>query len=258
MSIFVLIKQTFDTEEKVVLTDGVLSEDGIKWVINPYDEYALEEAMRWKEAHGGTVTVLTAGPERSQEALRTALAMGADDAIHIVPPEGRGTSDDEYIVSSWIASILQEQQPDIIFGGHFSVDQGSAQVAVRVATLLNMPHVSAITGLERTGDSFVQVQRDAEGNAELLDVSLPALFTAQQGLNEPRYPSLPGIMKAKRKPIRVVSAAELSQEAALEPRTERLALEPPPPRQAGRMIAGDAAAQVQELIRLLHEEAKCL
>lgn len=258
MSIFVLIKQTFDTEEKVVLIDGAPSEDGVKWVINPYDEYAVEEALRWKEAHGGTVTVLTVGPERSQGALRTALAMGADEAIHVVPPEGSGPAEDEYVISSWIASILQEQQPDIIFGGHFSVDQGSAQIAVRVATMLDMPHVSAITVLERTGDNLVKVHRDAEGNTELLDVALPALFTAQQGLNDPRYPSLPGIMKAKRKPIRVVTAAELPQVSTLAPRTERLALEPPPPRQAGLLIAGDTAAQVQELIRLLHEEAKCI
>lgn len=258
MNIFVLIKQTFDTEENIVIQDGVLSEEGVKWVLNPYDEYAVEEAIRWKEAHGGTVTAVTAGSDRAQETLRTALAMGADEAIHIRIPENEGSATDEYVQSVRLASLLADREADLVLGGHFSVDQGSAQVAVRVAGLLQMPHVSAITSLERLAGKTVRVHRDAEGNTEMVEVELPAVFTAQQGLNEPRYPSLPGIMKAKRKPLQVVEAGELAAPAAAEPRTERLALQAPPPRKAGKRIAGEPAEQARQLIRLLREEAKCM
>lgn len=250
LNLVVLMKQTFDTEEKVIITDGLLSEDGVKWIINPYDEYAIEEAVRWKENHGGVVTVVTAGPDRSEEALRIALAMGADEAVHLVlSPSDTGV--DEFTISHLLAKTLQEKQPDLIFSGHFSVDQGSAQVAVRVASLLDLPHVAAITSIERIDDSQVTVSRDAEGDIEHLKVTLPALFTAQQGLNEPRYPTLPGIMKAKRKPIEKRSAAAQIQNESYAPATERVALELPPPRQAGQILKGTVSEQVEQLVQSL-------
>jgi len=253
LNLVVLMKQTFDTEEKVIITDGLLSEDGVKWIINPYDEYAIEEAVRWKENHGGVVTVVTAGPDRSEEALRIALAMGADEAVHLVLSPSDIGGMDEFTISHLLAKTLREKQPDLIFSGHFSVDQGSAQVAVRVASLLDLPHVAAITSIERINDSQVTVSRDAEGDSENLKVTLPALFTAQQGLNEPRYPTLPGIMKAKRKPIEKRSAAEQLQNESYAPATERVALELPPPRQAGQILKGTVSEQVEQLVQSLRD-----
>jgi electron transfer flavoprotein beta subunit len=185
MNIVVLLKQTFDTEEKIVLEEGGISEEGVKFVINPYDEYAVEEAIRLKEQHDGTtVTVVSVGPERAAEALRTALAMGADEAALIADDR---IGDDEYAVSKVLAAFLVRQPFDLILGGYFSIDSGGGQVAVRISQLLGIPHAGSITKLEISEGKAVAL-RDAEGDTETVEASLPALFTAQQGLNEPRYP----------------------------------------------------------------------
>ncbi|MCZ8518605.1 MULTISPECIES: electron transfer flavoprotein subunit beta/FixA family protein [Paenibacillus] len=255
MNIVVLMKQTFDTEEKIVIRGGEVSEDGVKFVINPYDEYAVEEAIRLKEAHGGTVTVLSVGPDRSAEALRTALAMGADEAVLV--SDGR-IAGDEYGVSRVLAAYLGGQSFDLVLGGNFSVDNGAGQVAVRTARLLDIPHVSSITKLEVSGTSAT-VLRDAEGDTETVEVTLPALFTAQQGLNEPRYPSLPGIMKAKKKPFRTLTLDDIGLTLEdIAPRTERVTLTQPQERGAGRVLQGDLSAQAAELVHLLRTEAKAL
>lgn len=255
MHVVVILKQTFDTEEKIVITDGKISEDGVKFVINPYDEYAVEEALRLKEAPGGTVTVVSAGPERTAEALRTALAMGADEAVRIAT---EAIDTDEYGISRLLAAFLQTLNYDLILGGNFSVDNGAGQVAVRIAKLLALPHVSSITELAVNGDRATVV-RDAEGVAETLELTLPAVMTAQQGLNEPRYPSLPGIMKAKKKPFRELSLADLGlSEDEIAPKTQRLGLSLPPARQAGKLLAGSPAEQAAELVRLLRSEAKVI
>lgn len=255
MHVVVLLKQTFDTEEKIVINEGKVEEDGVKFVINPYDEYAVEEALRLKEAHGGTVTVVSAGPERAAEALRTALAMGADEAVRIAT---EAIDTDEYGISRLLAAFLQTQNFDLILGGNFSVDNGAGQVAVRLAKLLTLPHVSSITQLSVNGERATAV-RDAEGDAETLEVALPAVMTAQQGLNEPRYPSLPGIMKAKKKPFRELTLTDLGlSESEIAPQTQRLGLSLPPARQAGKLLAGSPAEQAVELVRLLRTEAKVI
>lgn len=255
MNICVLLKQTFDTEEKVVLRDGAVAEDGVKFVINPYDEYAVEEAIRLKEKLDGTIVVVSVGPERAAEALRTALAMGADEAVLIADDRIGG---DELAVSKALAAYVGSQSFDLVLGGNFSVDNGAGQVAVRLAELLKLPHVSAVTKLTVDGGRATAI-RDAEGDAETVEVRLPALFTAQQGLNEPRYPSLPGIMKAKKKPFRQLSLDDLGlSEADLAPRTPREELSLPPQRQAGRLLKGDAAQQAAELVQLLRTESKVI
>ena len=255
MNICVLLKQTFDTEEKVVLKDGQVSEDGVKFVINPYDEYAVEEAIRLKEKLDGTVVVVSVGPERTAEALRTSLAMGADEAVLLSDERIGG---DEHSVSKALAAYIGKQSFDLVLGGNFSVDNGAGQVAVRLAELLKLPHVSAVTKLTVDGGTAT-VLRDAEGDAETAEVRLPALFTAQQGLNEPRYPSLPGIMKAKKKPFRQLSLDDLGlSEADLEARTARERLSLPPARQAGRLLKGDPAQQAAELVQLLRTESKVI
>lgn len=255
MNIFVVMKQTFDTEEKIVIQDGKVSEDGIKFIINPYDEYAVEEALRQKEQHGGQVTVISVGPARAAEALRTALAMGADEAV-LISDERIQT--DEFGISVALAAYLSKKSADLILGGNFSVDQGSGQVAVRLAHLLNLPHVSSITKLDITNEKAL-VLRDAEGDTETIEVALPALFTAQQGLNEPRYPSLPGIMKAKKKPFQQLGLDELGlSEEDIASRTERSSLTLPPQRNAGQILQGELEEQVSELVTRLRTDAKVI
>lgn len=255
MNVYVIMKQTFDTEEKIVLQDGNISDDGVKFVINPYDEYAVEEAIRIKEQHGGSIVAVSVGPERTAEALRTALAMGADEAV-LIADERIGS--DEYAVSKVLAAYLGKQSFDLILGGNFSIDNGSGQVAVRLAHLLNIPHVSSITQLTLNGDR-AEALRDAEGDTETVETSLPALFTAQQGLNEPRYPSLPGIMKAKKKPFQQLSLDDLGlSEEDVAPKTARESLSLPPARQAGQLIKGAPQEQAAELVQLLRNEAKVI
>ena len=255
MNIYVLMKQTFDTEEKIVVQNGQISEDGVKFIINPYDEYAVEEAIRLKEQHGGNVVVIAVGPERSTEALRTALAMGADEAV-LISDDRIGS--DEYSVSKVLQAYVSKQQADLILGGNFSVDNGSGQVAIRLAQLLDIPHVSSITKLDIDGSKAV-VLRDSEGDTETVEVTLPALFTAQQGLNEPRYPSLPGIMKAKKKPFQQLGLDDLGlSEADIAPKTVRESLALPPARQAGRILQGEIAEQAAQLVQLLRTEAKVI
>ncbi|WP_127579318.1 electron transfer flavoprotein subunit beta/FixA family protein [Paenibacillus koleovorans] len=256
MQIAVLLKMTFDTEEKIKLTAGKIEEDGVKFIINPYDEYAVEEAIRLRDAHGGKVTVISVGPERAAEALRTALAMGADEAVRIEPPAGRTA--DEAVLAALLFAQLQADKPDLVLGGFFSIDQGGGQVAIRVAARLGIPHVTAITKLEVQGGGEVAVaERDVEGATETLEVRIPALFTAQQGLNEPRYPSLPGIMKAKKKPFRVIAADELGLASTeLEAATRTVAVALPPSRQAGKLLQGELDEQVRQLAELLKVHAK--
>ncbi len=252
MNICVIIKQTFDTEEKIVVQEGEIVEDGVKFIINPYDEYAIEEAVRQKEQHGGKIVVVSVGPDRCKEALRTALAMGADEAVHITDDR---ISSDEYSVSKVLAAYIEQHAFELVLAGNFSVDNGAGQVAIRVARLLNIPHTASITSLDITEKKAI-VQRDSEGDTETVEVTLPALFTAQQGLNEPRYPSLPGIMKAKRKPLEQINLDDLGlKEGDIACKTERVSVFLPPERQDGQILQGDMKEQVKELVRLLRTES---
>lgn len=251
MNVYVILKQTFDTEETITIQDGRISEDGVKFVINPYDEYAVEEAIRIKEQEGGLVVAVSVGPQRSAEALRTALAMGADEAVLVCDER---IPADEYSISSVLSAYFAGQSYDLILGGNFSVDNGAGQVAIRLAGLLGVPHVSSITSLALS-DRNAKAERDAEGDLELIEISLPALFTAQQGLNEPRYPSLPGIMKAKKKPFRQLTLDDLGiTPEQLAPKTIRIDLSLPPARAAGRILQGELPEQAAELVRMLHSE----
>ncbi|CAM3559110.1 electron transfer flavoprotein subunit beta/FixA family protein [Paenibacillus lupini] len=268
LNIVVLLKQTFDTEEKIAVKDGAISEADAKLVINPYDEYALEEALRQREQHGGEVRVVSCGGDRSEEALRTALAMGADEAIRLDIATVPG--DDSFALAAALAKVIEPLKPDLLLAGLFAVDSGSGSVALQVAERLGLPHASSAVKLGIVGPDeakasgelppgaaaaarFAVVDRDVEGDTETVVIPLPALVTAQQGLNEPRYPSLPGIMKAKRKPLARVAAAASADEGA---RTTRVELFPPAPRAAGRRIAGTPGEQALELVRLLQAEGQ--
>ncbi|MFS0916536.1 electron transfer flavoprotein subunit beta/FixA family protein [Brevibacillus sp. 179-C 1.1 NHS] len=254
MNILVLMKQTFDTEEKIVLQNGSISEEGVNFIINPYDEYAIEEAIKLRDEHGGEVTVITIGPERAESALRTALAMGADQAVMI---DSEGLNLDEYSTAKILAAVIKDREFDLIIGGNVAVDYGSGQVGPRLAEELNIPQVTTITKLEIEGMQAT-IERDVEGDKEIIAVTLPVLVTAQQGLNEPRYPSLPGIMKAKKKPIERVEVGDLPIEAGIEARTVVTETFFPPKKQAGRILNGTIQEQTADLARLLRSEAKVI
>lgn len=224
-TIVVLLKQTFDTEEKIIVTPHGIDETEAKFVINPYDEYALEEALRQRDLHGGQIIAVTCGPERSQEALRTALAVGADEAIRL---DSDGLPDDSFAMAAALAAVIEPLAPDLVLAGLFSVDNGAGSTALQIAQRLHLPHASAAvkvtispaneldSGHPVSADRYAIVERDVEGDTETVVIPLPALITAQQGLNEPRYPSLPGIMKAKRKPLRVIPVSEISLGSAVD------------------------------------------
>jgi len=255
MNIVVVLKQTFDTEEKIVIQNGQISEDGVEFIINPYDEYAVEEAIKLKEEHGGEVTVVSVGPDRAESSLRTALAMGADKAVLVDDEDLFG---DEYSTAKVLAAVAKKIGFDIIIGGQMAVDSGAGQGGPRLAEELGINHVSTAVKLEIDGTN-VRVERDIEGDLEVVETSLPVLITAQQGLNEPRYPSLPGIMKAKKKPLDRLSADDLDLSPAdVAAKTEIVNQVLPAQKQAGRILTGELAAQASELVQLLRNEAKVI
>ncbi|WP_110114846.1 electron transfer flavoprotein subunit beta/FixA family protein [Bacillus sp. CGMCC 1.16541] len=255
MNIYVLLKRTFDTEEKIALSNGRIAEDGAEFIINPYDEYAIEEAIQLKDQHGGDITVVTVGSEESEKELRTALAMGADKAV-LINIEDDIEDGDQYTTSKILAQYLKDKDVDLILAGNVAIDGGSGQVGPRVAELLEIPYVTTITKLDIDGKNATVV-RDVEGDSEVIETTLPLLITAQQGLNEPRYPSLPGIMKAKKKPLEELELDDLDlDEDDVEAKTKTIEIYLPPKKEAGRVLSGDVSDQVKELVSLLHSEAK--
>lgn len=261
MKIVVCLKQTFDTEERVKLREGRIVRDGVKLVVNPYDEYAVEEAIRQKERHGGDVLVLTVGSETADSALRTALAMGADRAVRI-DPAGLPEPPDEAVTAVLLAAAVRARAPDaqLVLAGYMAVDSGAGQGGPRLAERLGLAHVATVVRLDIDGRRVV-AERDAEGDSETVETALPVLITTQQGLNEPRYPSLPGIMKAKKKPLAVLSPDDLglaAADAGLRPKTVVDELRLPAAKAPGRILPGSPAEQAQALTVLLRDEAKVL
>jgi len=257
MNIYVLVKRTFDTEEKIVVSGGKIQEDGAEFIINPYDEYAIEEAIQKRDAFGGKVTVITIGGEDAEKQLRTALAMGADEAV-LINTEDDLDELDQYSSAYILAEYLKDKEADLILAGNVAIDGGSGQVGPRLADLLGINYVTTITSLEIDGTT-VNIVRDIEGDSEVLETSLPLLVTAQQGLNEPRYPSLPGIMKAKKKPLEELELDDLDiDEDDVELKVETVEIYLPPQKAAGRVLEGDLSGQVKELVSLLHNEAKVI
>lgn len=256
MNIYVLLKRTFDTEEKITLSGGKINDDGATFIINPYDEYAVEEAIKLRDEHGGEVTVISVGEEDSVKQIHSALAMGADKAVLINTEDLEAK--DQYTTSKLIYEYLKDKEVDIIIAGNVAIDGGSSQVGPRVAELLDIPFVTSITKLDVQATTAT-VTRDVEGDTEILEVSLPVLVTAQQGLNEPRYPSLAGIMKAKKKPLEELELDDLDlEEEDCEPKTKAIEVYLPPTKEAGKILSGDMADQVKELVSLLRSEAKVI
>ncbi len=250
MKIVVCIKQVPDTETKVkIAADGKsLDPAGVDYVLNPYDEYAVEEAIKLKEANGSEVTILCLGTEAATKAIRTGLAMGADNAVLLKDENAAGR--DWLSVAKTLAEELKALQPDLIFFGKQAMDDDSAAVGTAVAQILGLPSVANITSFALEG-ATATVQREVEGGIETLTATLPAIFTAHKGLNEPRYPSLKGIMSAKKKPVEEKAAA------VCENGTEVVSMALPPERPPGKVI-GEGVEAVEKLIDLLKNEAKVL
>jgi electron transfer flavoprotein beta subunit len=249
MQIFVCIKRVPDTESQMRIGDDgrSLRLDDLSYIINPYDEYALEAALQLKEASGGEVVLLSVAQESADSTLRKGLAMGADRAVLLKVAEDL---QDPRQVSALLAAWLREQQPDLVLCGKQGVDYDHAATPGMLAELLGLPAATAVCRLE-AGTGELRVEREVEGGRERLRLPLPCVISADKGLNEPRYASLKGIMAAKKKPLDIVDVA------AQTSGTTTLALETPPARPAGRVI-GQGTAAAGELLRLLKEEAKVL
>ncbi len=247
LKIAVCVKQTFDTEAKIVLKDGKVSGDGVNLIINPYDEVAVEEALKIKEKQGGEVIVICAGGDRASEAIRQGLAMGADRGVLIKVADG---DLDEYARAVMLAGVLKEQAADLILCGHVAADDGSSQVPTRAAEILGIPHANVVTKLDFDGMKAI-CTREVDGGMEVMEVALPAVVTCQVSLNEPRYPSMKGIMQAKKKPIANVDAA------AIESKAKIIELSLPAAKQAGRKIENmDPEDAAKELAAWLLNDVK--
>ncbi len=259
MRIVVCIKQVPDTEARIrVAPEGnAILEQDLNWIVSPFDEFAIEEALRIKEARGGEVVLVTVGPDRAQSSLRTGLAMGADAAVHVKDPALDAA--DTLATARALAAAIKTLAPfDLVLTGQQGVGGDNSQIPGLLAELLDVPQVTVAVKIE-VQDGKAVVEREIEGGREIWETSLPAVISAQKGLNEPRYASLKGIMAAKKKPIEVKDAAALGLDpAAIAPLTRVVALELPPARAAVRMIEGDPDTQARELLRLLHEEAKVI
>ena len=257
MNLYVCIKQVPDTETKIKVNgDGSgIDPAGIKWIMSPYDEFAVEEALRLKEKNAGsTVTVVSAGPDRVVESLRTALAMGADNAIHVELPE---TADSAMAAKALAGALKKETKVDLVYFGKEAIDDGAAAVPQMVAVHMSMPAVTVVAGMEYGAGTF-KAKREIEGGAfEMVEVKMPAVVAGTKGLNEPRYATLPNIMKAKKKEVKAVKLADIGVSAA-DQKIKLKNLQLPPPKQAGKKIDGDAAAQAHALAQALHNEAKVI
>lgn len=257
MKILVCIKHVPDTEMKVKIgPDGrSIDEAGVKMVISPFDEYALEEALLLKESSGAEVVVAGCGREAAQASLRQALAMGADRAV-AVQHEGFDRAD-ALTRARALAAVAAAEGADLVFFGKTGVGADEGQTGPMTAELLDRPHVAAVVEFAIEGDRF-RAKRAVEGATEIVEGTLPAAVAWEKTGHEPRYPSLKGIMAAKKKPLDVKTPADLGIPAPDRSLVQWESLELPPPRQAGRLVPGDAAEAARELARLLREEAKVI
>lgn len=258
MKIAVLVKRVPDTASVFRIASDAKSVEtsNLKYIINPYDEFAVSEAVKLKEIHQAEVVAVSLGPPEAAEILRTALAMGADSGLLIATDNltkltGKGTA-------RLLAAALKPLQADLILAGKQAVDDDASQVPERVAELMGLPHASLITRIEVSGQ-VAEVDREIEGGYYTLELSLPALLTVQKTVNPPRYPSVVNIMKAKKKPIeeKNVSALGLTPEE-LAPGIVTEVLSLPRQERLGRILQGETADKVRELVRLLREQEKVL
>ncbi|HSF03643.1 MAG TPA: electron transfer flavoprotein subunit beta/FixA family protein [Solirubrobacterales bacterium] len=259
MKILVMVKQVPDTATQVKIGgDGKqIDTSGITWIVSPYDEFAVEEALRIKEKRGqGEVVAVSLGPDRTKEVLRSALAMGCDRAVHVNDP-ALATAD-TLTAARALAAVIKQEAPQLVLCGRQAIDDDMGAVGAQLAEVLGWPCASWI--MEETVDAdakSVRVGRQVEGGLEVFELPLPAVLSAQKGMNEPRYPTLKGIMGAKKKEIKDVKATDLGL-ASTTPQLSITALEALPARPPGRVIPGEPKEAVKELVRALREDAKAI
>ena len=260
MKIIVCVKQVLDTAAQIQIDDGSIVSPGSSRIINPYDEFAIEEAVCIKEKKPDTeITILSLGPEGFKDSIKKALAMGADKAVHLMDDKFDGL--DSYALARILARSIDKIPYDLILCGRQAVDVDSAQTGPALATFLGIPFVTVVTGIDFS-DNFksAKITRQVEGGSEVRVLPLPLLLTCQKGLNEPRLPSLKGIMAAKKKEVLTFSASDLDIDTpdmgdnrVLE---ENLWL--PPERKEGIILQGTEDEISGELVRLLREEQKII
>lgn len=246
MKLLVCISKTPETTTKITLNEEgtAMKTDGVQYIMNPYDEwYALVRALELQEANGGTVTVINVGPAANDTIIRKALAIGADDAVRIdAEPQSA------LFIAKQIAEFAKGEQYDIVFSGKEAIDYNGSEVGAMVAEFLDIPFISYANKLEIDGTKAT-VSREIEGGVEVAEVQTPFALSAAKGLAEQRIPNMRGIMMAKRKPLKVVEAV------AFEDLATTVAYELPPAKSAVKLIDPD---NMEELVRLLHEEAKVI
>jgi len=249
MKILVALKQVPDTETKIKLgPDGKSLDLGdVKWITSPYDEYALEEALRLKESMAAEVTAVSVGTDKARSVLQGALALGVQNAV-LVRSEQTG---DPMAIARSLAGYARGQGFDLIFLGNKGFGGDNASVGPMLAEFLGIAQANVVTRLDILDGGF-RAEREGDAGTEILEGTLPAVITAQRGLNEPRYANLKGIMAAKKKVIEEVDSAPA------EPLVAIVALDLPPARPEGRKLDGDAATQAAALLGLLRDEAKVL
>ncbi|MDR5697945.1 MAG: electron transfer flavoprotein subunit beta/FixA family protein [Armatimonadota bacterium] len=262
MNVVVCVKQVPDTEQPIrVKPDGSgIEEQGINWILNYYDEHAVEEALRIKEKVGGSVTVICLGAERATEAVRTALAMGADEGILVRDPALDGS--DHLTVARVLSRVVGSLEWDLVLCGRLATDDNASVVGAALAEFLGVAQATAISKLE-LHEGTATVEREVEGGAQTLEVPLPAVFTVERTINEPRYPTLPGIMKAKRKEIKMLTVADLGlnpKEVGMPAaRTRWVRFSPPPKRQAGEVVTPDSPEEgARRIVEFLRQTAKVI
>lgn len=251
MKIISIIKQVPDAEARIRATAEGIDLSGTTFVIDGMDEYGVEQSLRIRE--GGTeveIIALALGPQRFEEAIRTALAMGVDRAIHIETDEAL----DPIAQAVVLAGVIRDEAAELVFVGGKEADWDSAALGPAVAEALGWPHSDWTTQLE-ISDSGLRTIHDADEGSEALSLPLPAVITTQQGLNEPRYPTLPNIMKAKRKELKKLSLADVGGVVA---KTQVIKQEIQTTERRNKILEGDPAEAARELVRLLREEAKVL
>lgn len=260
MKIAVCVKAVPDTETRIAIAGDKQNIDlsGVKWITSPYDEFALEEALRLKEKAGGETTVFSLGGNEATDILRDSLARGIDNAVHIKDDEFEGA--DPLTTAKALAAAIKEGGFDAVFLGQQGVGGDNNQVPAMLAELLDLPQALLCMKLEINGDKF-RAEREIEGAHEFVEGNLPAVFSAQKGLNEPRYPSIKGVMAARRKEITVKDAAALGLKDKAGKAQRKMKIKEmmlPPSREQGRRLEGDVDAQVKTLVELLKKEAQVI
>jgi len=259
MKIFVCVKQVPDTNLQIKLNKekNEIDRDSLSFVMNPYDEFAVEEAIRIKERYQDSqITVVTLGPPSAEEVLRQALAMGVDEAIHIVDP--CLNIRDGLITSRALASVIATHKPELVLCGRQAVDDDAFQVGGALGEFLGYPEIAIASKVSIDLNSRnVEIERMLEGGVkQVIALSLPCVITCQKGINDPRYPSLPGIMKAKHKEVKYIKIEDLGLN--MESRINVEKLEIPMVQRKLKFIDGDPEKQVKELVLLLRDDARVI